>query len=168
MRKAGIPLTLFACLGLSACWVEVPVPSSGSVATESGSMSCAAGTTCSLDVADIHFDETFVATPADGFVFHSWKSGDRRLCGDQTGPCRYYTAPLEGNDDAIALLSDQEQVLYVEPYFQSTGFNALFIGHSFFNPIASAMPGLVETAGIPNHTQERFMSGGATGSPEAL
>jgi len=51
---------------------------------------------------------------------------------------------------------------------QGVGFNALFIGHSFFRPIASTMPLHAETAGIQYHTQTVVFSGGASGAPEAL
>jgi len=51
---------------------------------------------------------------------------------------------------------------------QTTGFNALFIGHSFFKPIAITMPLHAEAAGIQYHTQTVVFSGGATGAPEAL
>ena len=161
-------LAASACVALAACRIEVPVPTSGSVATNSGSMNCAAGSTCTLDVADIHFDETFVATPATGFVFDSWKSGNRRICGGNTGPCQYSTANLERNAQAIALLSDPDQVLYVDPYFKSTGFNVLGMGHSFFRPFIDGMPNHAAQAGIVNHTQSKVIAGGVNGTPLAL
>lgn len=49
-----------------------------------------------------------------------------------------------------------------------TGFNSLFIGHSFFRPFAEAMSDYAAAAGIPGHTQTVVFSGGATGAPEAL
>ena len=168
MKTMYLAVFAFLCLLLGACRVEVIVPTSGTVTTTSGSMDCAAGTTCTQDVADIHFDETFIAEPADGFVFDGWKSGNRRICGNSTEPCRYSTANLEGNEDAIALLSNPDQVLYVEPFFKSTGFNVLGMGHSFFNPFISAMPSHAARAGIPNHTQSKVISGGVTGTPLAL
>jgi len=48
------------------------------------------------------------------------------------------------------------------------GYNALFIGHSFFVPIASGMPTHAARAGIEGHTQNVFFSGGSSGAPEAL
>lgn len=168
MKAVNLAAFAFLCLFLGACRVEVIVPTSGTVTTTSGSMDCAAGTSCTMDVADIHFDETFVAEPADGFVFDGWKSGNRRICGNRTEPCHYSTANLEGNDDAIALLSDQDQVLYVEPFFKSTGFNLLGIGHSFFRPFIDGFPDHAARAGIPNHTQSRVFAGGANGAPQAL
>jgi len=51
---------------------------------------------------------------------------------------------------------------------QSSGFNSLFIGHSFFHPIASGMPFHAAQAGIVGHTQSMVTAGGANGAPQAL
>jgi len=104
---------------LAACKVEVNVPAGGSVSTISGSLDCPAESTCTQDVADIYFDETYVANPEAGYEFLAWKSGHGVLCGGKTGPCHYLTAGLEGNEDAIALLDDQNIVVSVEPVFVS-------------------------------------------------
>ena len=48
------------------------------------------------------------------------------------------------------------------------GFDSLFIGHSFFRPMAEEMAVLAPLAGFDAHTQEVVFSGGATGSPEGL
>ena len=49
-----------------------------------------------------------------------------------------------------------------------TGFNALFIGHSFFRPFAEGMPDYAGAAGIAGHSQSIVFSGGASGAPQAL
>ena len=48
------------------------------------------------------------------------------------------------------------------------GFNSLFMGHSFFRPMAEEMPFHAETSGITGHTQWVEFSGGETGAPLAL
>lgn len=48
------------------------------------------------------------------------------------------------------------------------GFNSLFMGHSFFRPMAEEMPFHAETAGIEGHSQFVEFSGGASGTPLAL
>ena len=48
------------------------------------------------------------------------------------------------------------------------GFDSLFIGHSFFRPMAEEMAVLAPLADFDAHTQEVVFSGGATGSPEGL
>jgi hypothetical protein len=49
-----------------------------------------------------------------------------------------------------------------------SGYNSLFIGHSFFNPFAIGMPFHAAQAGIVGHTQQTVFAGGANGAPEAL
>lgn len=53
-------------------------------------------------------------------------------------------------------------------YGEKKGYNTLFMGHSFFIPVASGMAAHVERAGIIGHTQELVFSGGDTGAPQAL
>jgi len=48
------------------------------------------------------------------------------------------------------------------------GYNCLFIGHSFFVPVAGKLPPLAAAAGLVNHKQTGVFSGGATGTPLAL
>ena len=48
------------------------------------------------------------------------------------------------------------------------GYDSLFIGHSFFVPIAAAMDDHAIAAGFENHTQTVVFSGGAGGAPQAL
>jgi hypothetical protein len=48
------------------------------------------------------------------------------------------------------------------------GYNALFIGHSFFKPMAGGMPDHVNRVGIEGHSQEVVFSSGGSGSPQGL
>ena len=153
---------------LTACKIEIKVPTSGDVSTTSEAISCSAGQTCTVDVTDIFFDETFVAQPADGFEFKEWKTVERGLCGGLLSPCHLYTSFAADNPALMAIINDPNEVFHLQPAFQSTGFNALFIGHSFFRPFAEGMPTLAAHAGIANHTQSIVFSGGASGAPEAL
>ncbi|MDE3012685.1 MAG: hypothetical protein OXU33_01245 [Gemmatimonadota bacterium] len=50
----------------------------------------------------------------------------------------------------------------------SQGFNSLFIGHSFFRPIADGLPFHAGQAGIVEHEQAVVFAGGANGAPLAL
>jgi hypothetical protein len=54
------------------------------------------------------------------------------------------------------------------PNPEGEGFNSLFIGHSFFIPIARQMPFHAAQAGISGHTQSHEMSGGSSGAPLSL
>lgn len=50
----------------------------------------------------------------------------------------------------------------------SSEHNTLFMGHSFFAPIARQIPFHLAELGIDNHSQHVEMSGGETGTPHAL
>ena len=50
----------------------------------------------------------------------------------------------------------------------SEGLNALFMGHSFFRPIAQGLPFHAGLAGIDGHEQVSVFAGGANGAPLAL
>ncbi|MGB1840807.1 MAG: hypothetical protein ACPHWZ_06870 [Longimicrobiales bacterium] len=55
------------------------------------------------------------------------------------------------------------------PEFEtSEGLNALFMGHSFFRPIAEGLPFHAGQAGIDGHEQVGVFAGGANGAPLAL
>ena len=58
--------------------------------------------------------------------------------------------------------------LLSSPVSAQTGYNSLFIGHSFFVPFANGMPFYAAQAGIVGHIQTVVFSGGASGAPQAL
>lgn len=168
MKLLNLVAVALLSLALSACKVEIDAPTSGSVTTTSNAINCAAGATCTVDISDIFFDETFVANPAAGFVFEGWKQKDSGLCGGRTTPCHLFTSFFAGNPILTAFLDDPDEVFYLEPSFKSTGFDSLFIGHSFFKPFADGMPSHAANASIVNHTQSVIFNGGSNGAPQAL
>lgn len=50
----------------------------------------------------------------------------------------------------------------------TTGYVSLFIGHSFFRPVAQGLAFHAVTAGFLDHTQTVLGAGGANGAPQAL
>jgi hypothetical protein len=50
----------------------------------------------------------------------------------------------------------------------TTGYESLFIGHSFFRPIATGLPFHAAAAGFVDHDQTVLGAGGANGAPQAL
>ena len=102
--KMGRILLYTLIAALAACKVEIEVPTSGRVTTNSNNINCAAGQTCSVDVVDIFFKETFVAQPAKDFLFTGWKRKVRGLCGDSLAPCTIDSSPAAGNAPLTALL----------------------------------------------------------------
>jgi hypothetical protein len=51
---------------------------------------------------------------------------------------------------------------------RGAGFTSLFVGHSFFDPIATKFEEHAARAGFLQHSQVRVMVGGGGGAPEAL
>jgi len=61
----------------------------------------------------------------------------------------------------LGLLSGQAEA-------QVRGKNCLFIGHSFFTPVAQRFSGMPGKVGVSNHRQSTVYSHGSTGSPKSL
>jgi hypothetical protein len=108
---------IFACTLIAACKIEIPVPQGGHVTTLSGEYSCAAGTTCVIDVEDILFDETFSAVPAPGYEFKHWKKRKRGFCGDKVGACHLFTTTFAGKESLLSILAS-DMVFFLEPVFE--------------------------------------------------
>lgn len=109
-------LFLFAMLVFSGCRIEVTAPAGGSVASESGAFYCPAMHTCSMEVTDTHFDETFVVQPRTGLIFSGWKKGNKYLCGGKLTACRLVTTGFSGHDGLMAILQSDED-FYLRPTF---------------------------------------------------
>ena len=77
----------------------------GSVATQSGSFSCASGETCIVDVVDVFFDETFMGEPANGYEFSHWAKRPGGFCGGSSTPCRLFTTLFGGNEFFVGVLA---------------------------------------------------------------
>ena len=102
---------------LAGCKIEIEAPVEGSVTTTSSAIECAAGQTCTIDIADTYFDETFEAVQATGWQFAGWKTGPNALCGDSLEPCNYSTTMFQGNEDIDAFLENQDIALSLQPVF---------------------------------------------------
>ncbi len=129
--SAGIAGMCIAIL-VSACNIKLQVSDHGRVTTESGDYTCRAGKTCTIEVRDTDFDETFIARPDDGYAFNGWVRKPRGLCGGNYFECDLYTTGFAGNDDLMAILnSDQDFFLAAD--FAPIGNNRVTLG-----PLAGA------------------------------
>lgn len=106
-----------AFLTLAGCKLQIDVPVSGKVITESGGYECYSGQICNIDIYDIHFDETFVAEPDQGFKFVGWKTRDKGLCGGEGLPCHLFTTGFLEQDSLMTVL-ESDEVFYLEPVFE--------------------------------------------------
>jgi hypothetical protein len=114
-----LSLALFATI-LSACKLEIVVPEGGSVTSTSGGFDCSEGETCTFDVDDLSFSETFTGVGSGENRFLRWKKRKRGLCGGNTTPCELSTAPLASSPLLLAVLESDEK-FYLEPVFGTSG-----------------------------------------------
>lgn len=125
MKLSRFVLLIFAVCLLSACKIRIIVSDGGSVGTESGTFTCPAGSTCDIDVVDFFFDETFVATPLNGYEFRFWRRADRRFCGEDTNPCRLFTVGWNAFENLAIVMEEffasPDEVFFLQPVFRSTG-----------------------------------------------
>ncbi|MDX2476543.1 MAG: hypothetical protein QNL05_04185 [Gammaproteobacteria bacterium] len=115
--------TLFVVITLAGCKLQITVPTGGSVTSSSGSNDCAEGKTCTIDVSDLFFDDTFTAKAKSGYEFVNWKKKQRSFCGAGAArftPCRLFTSLWEGKPEFEKFL-DQDDVFFLEPVFAPNG-----------------------------------------------
>lgn len=108
--------SVFAVCALAGCRIEVTVPEGGSVETASTAYSCAESAQCSIAVQDTGFNETFVATPNEGFLFSGWRKQHLGLCGGSLEPCQL-DASLAADSPALMALIESDQAVYLEAQF---------------------------------------------------
>lgn len=104
----------------TACKLTITVPEGGLVESESGTWICRASETCTIDIADVFFDETFVAVPDDGYTFTQWRAERGYFCGGTSTPCRLFTTLFAGNALLESLL-DADIDFYIQPMFSGAG-----------------------------------------------
>lgn len=109
-------LALAALIVVTSCKVEITVPEGGAVTTEVNAYRVKALETDSIDVNDTSFHETFVAEPADGYLFAGWKKQERGLCGGSLAPCELYTSWMAGYNSLMAIL-ESDEYFYLTPSF---------------------------------------------------
>ena len=108
--------TGLAAISLQGCQLEIKVPNGGRVVTEDGSFACEANQTCTIDVVDLFFNQTFIAEPEPGYSFTGWRRRDGYFCGGLTEPCSLATAGFEDNDAGQAVL-ESDQTFFLQPRF---------------------------------------------------
>jgi len=112
-------ILFFSLLAITGCKVVLEVPTGGVIVSESGAYECGEQQSCVIDVEDVNFDETFVATPREDYDFVGWKKRPRGLCSApdrKTEPCPVTTAALAQAPELLELL-DMDISVYLEPEF---------------------------------------------------
>lgn len=101
---------------LTGCKIVIVVPSDGSVTTLSQNYTCDSGETCTIDVVDLFFNESFVAQPDSGYTFLQWKKREKGLCGGRAVECALDSSLAEGIDFLVEIL-ESDTTFYLEPEF---------------------------------------------------
>lgn len=107
---------ILATILLAACKVELVVPEQGRVASASGTYDCEAGQSCSVDVLDQYFEDTFTALPQEDYIFSGWKTGFNRLCGGSVEACALSTTGF-GDFEVLMDILASDATFYLEPTF---------------------------------------------------
>jgi hypothetical protein len=118
--RYSFAIVIFLVLGLAGCKILIEVPEGGKVVSESGAYECSAGSTCTVDVSDTLFDETFELIVEEGYTFEGWSKKRRGLCGGKTTPCELSTSFLEGNSIFTYFLDSDEEAFYLEPLIRAS------------------------------------------------
>jgi len=115
VRLAGVLLLLAASTVITGCKLQIIVPPGGHVVSESGNISCGAGESCTIDITDVFFDETFQAIPDPGYTFVSWRQRLLGWCGGRNAPCRLTTTGLL--DTPFMSMLEDDYLFYLQPIF---------------------------------------------------
>lgn len=100
---------------LYACKIDIIVPEGARVYTNSGSYSCESGQTCSIEVVDVFFSETFRVEAPDGLKLSAWRQRDLYLCGGQRAACKVSTGIFAGTEFEQYIADDF--TFFLEPVF---------------------------------------------------
>lgn len=107
-------LTTLLLTMLASCKIVANVPRSGSIEYVDGRDFCGSGESCSTDVVDSFFDETFVAVPEEGSVFSMWTRDS--LCPMTDRNCRISTRNFDKFSELQRLLDSGQKGL-MDPIF---------------------------------------------------
>ncbi|MEM6606739.1 MAG: hypothetical protein AAF671_13325, partial [Pseudomonadota bacterium] len=99
---------VLSAIAVSACRIDIIAPEGATVRSESGAFSCVGPNTCTIEVNDLFFDETFSVETTNGNVFTGWTRRNRGLCGGRADPCRLFTSGFEGNEILLGFLESDE------------------------------------------------------------
>lgn len=162
-------LLTFVLVGfVSACSHPIEISGNGDVMSLTGDRDClledyeAQQPSCTVNIVTGAYQETYYGVPRSGWHFHRWAN----YCGDAIGD----QCSFDVSEDVVsgaAGFTVAPLVAIFRPDV-NTGFNALFIGHSFFIPFASGMPFHAQESGFDDHSQSVVSGGAATGAPQAL
>lgn len=157
----------FAAL-ISACNQPIEIAGEGDVLSATGDRDCllvdyeAQQPNCTENIITGAYQETYYGVPHTGWHFHRWAN----YCTDAlTNECSF-DVPEPVVTGAAGATVDPLIAIFRPDI--NTGFNSLFIGHSFFEPFAAGMPSHAAQTGFSTHSQNIVFGGAGSGAPQAL
>lgn len=115
MSPSRYPLRALALIGFvllaSGCKLVIDVPEGATVTSESGAYSCPSQQSCSIDLVDVFFDETFAVEVEPGYTFLGWSSAAGALCAEALEPCNVTTTLLADFPELMSLLDSDASLL---------------------------------------------------------
>ena len=168
LRPRWFVTALATVLLAAACSQPIEIIGQGDVESQTGTRDCsyadheAGATNCTQNVVTGHYDETYTAEPHAGWHFHRWVN----YCTQSPDNTCSFDVP-----SSVVAQAFGQTVPPLTAIFRPdvvTGFESLFIGHSFFVPFANGMDFHAGEAGFADHAQSVVFSGGSSGAPEAL
>lgn len=166
-RILGISLLLSALYGCSHP-LEIWGTGKGDIDSQSGTRNCTleefqeGASNCAENYVVGAYDETYTAVARTGSLFHRWASA----CISQEGvSCSFKVGSTEVKE------AWGQTVPPLRAIFRSiwnSGFNSLFVGDDFFDPIARGIAWRISESSIYQHSTTSVFAPGAAGAPLAL
>jgi hypothetical protein len=116
-RLRLLVLAIAAPCVIAGCKIDVVVDLGGSVKSASGTRNCQEGNTCTFDVTDTKFVESFQAVPLPGYKFVKWQGGASFLCPNSASPNCTLTTTLFAGNAAVEAIIASSTVFTIKPVF---------------------------------------------------
>ncbi|MAT92332.1 MAG: hypothetical protein CME59_07000 [Halioglobus sp.] len=165
-RLAAVGCTLLTLL-VYGCSHPLEIVGEGDITTASGDRHCthadylAGLPNCQDNLVTGDYQETYQALPHAGWHFHRWVN-----CYNADGSACSFDVPASAVQHFWGQSADPLVAIFRPDVI--TGYDALLMGHSFFNPFANALPADAQAAGFSDHTQHNYFAGNGQGAPEAF
>ena len=117
-----------AVLGISVLLMGskliIHVPQGGAVVSSSGLFACGAGESCTIDINEHHFAETFTAVADAGYTFNRWETGTGAICsGSLNTQCDELDTDSFGAFDGGTTASRGGDALTLTPSFSGSAYS---------------------------------------------
>jgi hypothetical protein len=121
--KIALALSITAIL-LTGCKIEILVPHGGDVASTTNKYTCSEAKNCVIEIeADTPFDETFIATPKEGYAFSKWQKGGDFFCSGSIKNTCTINLTATAYNPKLAPIFNGYDTKYLMPVFSFVGID---------------------------------------------